>query len=68
MFQKMLLTKPSNEQLTSWFHNLMKTSISETLHKDCEKRINNLKNMIRAVSGNNQMPINDLEYSRIKSF
>jgi hypothetical protein len=51
--------------LCEWFHNFVKNSLSETMHKDCEKRIQNLKSMIKAVSGNNVMPINDLEYSRM---
>jgi hypothetical protein len=53
------------EDLCDWFHSFVKTTLNENMHKDCEKRIINLKNMIKAVSGNNGMPINDLEYSRI---
>ena len=54
----------SREILCEWFHDFVKNSFSETIHKDCEKRISNLKSMIKAVSGNNGMPINDLEYTR----
>jgi hypothetical protein len=50
--------------MCSWFHDFLKTSFNESIHKDCEKRIANLKNMVRAVSGNNLISINDLEYSR----
>jgi hypothetical protein len=56
--------KLTKEELDNWFHDFVKTSLSETVHRDCEKRILNLKSMIKAVSGNNIMPINDLEYSR----
>ena len=54
----------SSDELSQWFHNFVKNTISENIHKDCEKRIDNLKNMIKAVSGNNLVSINDLEYSR----
>jgi len=62
-FQK-LATTTSPEELIKWFHLFVKNNYTELIHKDCEKRITNLKNMIRAVSGNNLIPINDLEYSR----
>lgn len=65
IFQK-LVYKLSKEELGNWFNNFVKNSFNESLHKDCEKRIANLKNMVRAVSGNNLMSINDLEYSRKK--
>ena len=58
-----LVVNLNHKELCEWFHNFVKDSFSENLHKDCEKRIVNLKNMIKAVSGNNLMPINDLEYS-----
>jgi hypothetical protein len=64
VFQDMTKTVDTN-QLCEWFHNFVKNSFNEVIHKDCEKRIQNLKSMIKAVSGNNVMPINDLEYSRI---
>ena len=51
------------EELCDWFHNFVTNTINENLHKDCNKRINNLKNMIKAISGNNQISINDLDYS-----
>ena len=62
IFQKLVKIKKPDE-LIDWFHNFITYTINENLHKDCEKRINNLKNMIRAVSGNNQISINDLDYS-----
>jgi hypothetical protein len=52
------------EDLCQWFHSFVKTTLNENIHKDCEKRIMNLKSMVKAVSGNNGMSINDLEYSR----
>ena len=64
IFQK-IINKYSKEEMCTWFHNFIKDTYNESVHKDCEKRIANLKNMVRAVSGNNLMPINDLEYSRI---
>ena len=62
IFQKMIQTS-SKEEICNWFHNFVKSVKNDCLHKECEKRICNLKNMVRAVSGNNLMPINDLEYS-----
>jgi hypothetical protein len=56
--------KLSGDELNEWFHKFVKSTYNETMHKDCEKRIQNLKSMIKAVSGNNIMPINDLEYTR----
>lgn len=58
----------NTDELCEWFHNFVKHTINENIHKDCDKRIQNLKNMIKAVSGNNLMPINDLEYSRKLKF
>jgi len=54
----------TENEMCEWFHNFVKNTINENIHKDCEKRINNLKNMIKAVSGNNLVTIDDLEYSR----
>ncbi len=62
VFQRMA-KKSSTENLCEWFHGFVKNTFNENLHKDCERRIQNLKSMIKAVSGNNLMPINDLEYS-----
>lgn len=59
-----LAKKLNGDELTEWFHNFVKNTINQNIHKDCEKRIHNLKNMIKAVSGNNLISINDLEYSR----
>ncbi len=50
-------------ELNQWFHTFVKDTLKDNIHKECEKRITNLKIMIKAVSGNNLMPINDLEYS-----
>ena len=62
IFQKMV-ENTSKEELCNWFENFVKNLNNDCIHKECEKRICNLKNMVRAVSGNNLMPINDLEYS-----
>jgi len=64
IFQKLVNNKTPAEELIKWFHFFVKSTFTETIHKDCDKRIANLKNIIRAVSGNNLIPINDLEYSR----
>ena len=50
------------DELIDWFHNFVTTTLEENIHKDCLKRINNLKNMIKAINGNNQISINDLDY------
>jgi len=63
IFQKNI-NKLTKEEMCNWFNDFVKTSYNESIHKDCEKRIANLKNMVRAVSGNNLISINDLEYSR----
>lgn len=54
-----VLTK---EELCNWFHEFVTKTLKEGLHKECEKKIINLKNMVRAVSGNNIMKINDIDY------
>jgi hypothetical protein len=59
-----LAKNSSTDELIDWFHGFVKNTINENIHKDCDKRILNLKNMIKAVSGNNAIAINDLEYSR----
>jgi hypothetical protein len=56
--------KVNTDELCDWFHKFVKNTYNESMHKDCDKRIQNLKSMIKAVSGNNIMPINDLEYTR----
>jgi len=63
LFQS-LVKQMNSDELCEWFHNFVKNTINENIHKDCDKRINNLKNMIKAVSGNTLVSINDLEYSR----
>ena len=55
--------KLNNTELCDWFHNFVTNILNDSLHQKCEKRINNLKNMIRAISGNNQISINDLDYT-----
>jgi len=62
IFQDMA-KKSSTEEIINWFNEFVKNTFNENIHKDCEKRISNLKSMIKAVSGNNIMPINDLGYS-----
>lgn len=64
IFQQLVKTHKPDE-LSDWFHNFITNTLNENIHKDCEKRINNLKNMIRVVSGNNQIALNDLDYNRM---
>jgi hypothetical protein len=64
LFQNMV-KKSNSDELCEWFHNFLKITINDNVHKDCEKRIQNLKNMIKAVSGNSSISINDMEYSRM---
>ena len=54
-----VLTK---DELCDWFHEFMTVTLNTDFHKICEKRINNLKNMIRGVSGNNDLEIDDIDY------
>lgn len=52
----------SKEEIMKWFHEVIYQFQDPAAHTNCEKRIQNLKSMIKAMSGNN-IPINDLEYS-----
>lgn len=52
----------SNEEIIKWFHNTIMGLQEASAHQPCERRIQNLKSMIKAMSGNNA-PINDLDYS-----
>ena len=52
----------SKYELCDWFDNFVTKTLKDVLHKECEKRINNLKTMIKAVSGNNSLKINDFDY------
>ena len=53
----------SKEELCDWFHKFVTETLKEDLHKECAKKINNLKNMVRAVSGNTSMKINEIDYN-----
>ena len=56
-------------EFSVWFHHFLKNNINEIVHRDCDKRINNLKSMVKAVSGKSSIVINDNEYcSGITSF
>ena len=63
IFQDLAKTS-SPETLSKWFHNFVKETVNETLHCECDKKITNLRSMIKAISHNNGMSINDVEYSR----
>lgn len=60
-FQKNIINLPK-EEMISWFHELLNKLSDDQVHLNCDKRIYNLKSMVKALSGNNP-PINDLEYS-----
>ena len=51
------------DELCKWFHEFVTVTLKEELHKDCIKRINNLKCMVRAASGNISMKINYIDYN-----
>lgn len=61
VFQSSIIQK-SKDEMSKWFHDTLIGLPEEQVHLDCEKRIQNLKSMVKALSGNNP-PINDLEYS-----
>lgn len=61
IFQTIVKTAKPDE-LCNWFNNFVTNTLNETIHKNCEKRINNLKYMIRAVSGNIPICINEIDY------
>lgn len=61
IFQQKIKTLKT-EEMIDWFHNLLKGELNTKIHENCEKRINNLKDMIKAISGYEQKEINELEY------
>lgn len=61
LFQNLAKTATTDE-LCEWFNTLVTKTIPETIHKDCDKRINNLKNIVREVSGETKI-INENDYS-----
>eukprot|EP00340_Litonotus_pictus_P009060 CAMPEP_0170522364 /NCGR_PEP_ID=MMETSP0209-20121228/7779_1 /TAXON_ID=665100 ORGANISM="Litonotus pictus, Strain P1" /NCGR_SAMPLE_ID=MMETSP0209 /ASSEMBLY_ACC=CAM_ASM_000301 /LENGTH=306 /DNA_ID=CAMNT_0010809819 /DNA_START=219 /DNA_END=1139 /DNA_ORIENTATION=- len=61
IFQK-TIRHQSKEEMSKWFHDLLFKLSDDQVHSNCDKRIHNLKSMVKALSGNNP-PINDLEYS-----
>jgi hypothetical protein len=52
------------DELAKWFHKFVKDTFLENIHSECDKKILNLRSMIKAISNNNGMSINDTEYSR----
>ncbi len=62
IFQEHVNSTSNKDELAVWFHRFLKDDIKDLVHHDCEKRILNLKSMVKAVSGNNVI-INDNEYS-----
>mmetsp|Transcript_5416 Transcript_5416/g.5546 ORF Transcript_5416/g.5546 Transcript_5416/m.5546 type:complete len:469 (+) Transcript_5416:10-1416(+) len=63
IFQENVTRNQGNkDEMALWFHNFLKQSLNENIHRDCEKRIGNLKAMVKAVSGKSSIVINDIEY------
>lgn len=60
-FQNVILHS-SKDEAVKWFHDILCKLNDDQAHANCDKRIDNLKSMVKALSGNNP-PINDLEYS-----
>ena len=54
----------NKDELCNWFHQFVIITLKDDLHKECEKKITNLKNMVRAVSSNYSMIINDIDYDQ----
>ena len=50
------------EEIKKWFNDLLFQLQDTKFHLNCEKKISNLKTMIKAISGSNLL-INDLDYS-----
>lgn len=63
IFQNQVEKTENKEELAVWFHSFLKNNVDEIVHRDCEKRISNLKSMLKAVSGKSNITINDNEYS-----
>ena len=59
---QMSIKYKSNEEMIKWFHEMIYSFQDNKVHISCDKRIQNLKSMIKAMSGNS-LQINDLEYS-----
>lgn len=66
LFQEMAKTSTPDE-LAKWFHKFTKETFLENIHSECDKKILNLRSMIKAISNNNGVNFNDIEYSRIFS-
>jgi E3 ubiquitin-protein ligase NRDP1 len=52
----------NKDELCDWFHEFMTVTLKTDFHKICDKKITNLKNMIRGMSGNSDMKIDDIDY------
>ena len=52
----------SKEELCNWFHEFVTVTLKDKLHKECERKINNLKSMVLAANGNMSMKINYIDY------
>ena len=63
IFQEKVKNNTDINELCNWFHNFLSNTLEINIHKKCIKRIDNLKNIIRAISGDSQVQINDLDYA-----
>jgi len=52
----------TKDELCDFFHEFVTGTIAKDLHKECERKINNLKTMVRSISGNGFLKINDIDY------
>jgi len=62
IFQQKVKIMNKNE-LCNWFHQFVTVTLKDELHKECQKKIYNLKSMVRAASGNISMKINEIDYN-----
>ena len=63
IFQQKVKNNKNINELCNWFHNFVCNTLQNNIHNKCKKRIDNLKNIIRAISGDSQAQINDLDYA-----
>ena len=63
IFQQKVKNNKNINELCNWFHNFVCNTLQNNIHNKCKKRIDNLKNIIRAISGDSNTQINDLDYA-----
>ena len=63
IFQQKVKNNKNINELCNWFHIFVCNTLQNNIHNKCKKRIDNLKNIIRAISGDSNTQINDLDYA-----